>query len=80
MTTAELKKSIVQEVHAVSDEKMLELLLIALENINSPISELEDWQIKEIEESEKQLERGEWITKEEADKKILEWLKKQFYP
>ncbi len=76
MTTTELKKSIVQEVHAISDEKMLELLLIALENINSPIPELEDWQIKEIEESEKQLERGECITKEEADKKILEWLKK----
>ncbi len=76
MTTAELKKSIVREVHAVSDEKMLELILIALENINSPMPELEEWQLKEIEESEKQFERGEFISKEEADKKILQWLKK----
>ncbi|HMQ80252.1 MAG TPA: hypothetical protein PKE39_14070 [Ignavibacteria bacterium] len=76
MTTAELKKSIVREVQAVSDEKMLELILIALENINSPMPVLEEWQQREIEESEKQFERGEFVTKEEADKKILQWLKK----
>ena len=76
MTTAELKKSIVREVQAVSDEKMLELILIALENINSPMPVLEEWQLREIEESEKQFERGEFVTKEEADKKILQWLKK----
>ena len=52
MTTAELKKSIVREVQAVNDEKMLQFILIALENINSPMPELEDWQLKEIEESE----------------------------
>lgn len=76
MTTAELKKSIVREVQAVNDEKMLQFILIALENINSPMPELEDWQLKAIEESERQFERGEVITKEEADKKILKWLKK----
>lgn len=76
MTTAELKNSIVREVQAVKDEKMLEYILFALENINSPMPEFEDWQLKEIEESEKQFERGEVITKEEADKKILQWLKR----
>jgi len=76
MTTAELKKSIVREVQAVNDEKMLQFILIALENINSPMPELEDWQLKAIEESERQFERGEIITKEEADKKILKWLRK----
>jgi len=76
MTTAELKKSIVREVQAVNDEKMLQFILIALENINSPMPELEDWQSKAIEESERQFERGEIITKEEADKKILKWLRK----
>lgn len=76
MTTAELKKSIVREVQAVNDEKMLQFILIALENINSPMPELEVWQLKAIEESERQFERGEIITKEEADKKILKWLRK----
>lgn len=76
MTTAELKESIVREVQAVSNEKMLELILIAPENINSPMPVLEEWQLREIEESEKQFERGEFVTKEEADKKILQWLKK----
>lgn len=76
MTTAELKKSIVREVQAVNDEKMLEFILIALENINSPMPELKDWQLKAIEESERQFERGEVISKEEADRKILQWLKK----
>jgi len=55
---------------------MLELLLIALENINAPIPELTEWQIKRIEESEAQFARGEYITQEEADKKIKEWLNK----
>ena len=76
MTTAELKKSIVREVQAVTDEKMLEFILIALENINSPMPELKDWQLKAIEESERQFERGEVISKEDADRKILKWLKK----
>jgi len=76
MTTAELKKSIVREVQAVNDEKMLEFILIALENINSPMPELKDWQLKAIEESERQFERGEVISKEDADRKILQWLKK----
>jgi len=76
MTTAELKKSIVREVQAVNDEKMLEFILIALENINSPMPELKDWQLKAIEESERQFERGEVISKEDADRKILKWLKK----
>ncbi len=76
MTTAELKKSLIKEINATKDDRMLELLLIALENINAPIPELTEWQIKRIEESEAQFARGEYITQEEADKKIKEWLNK----
>ena len=76
MTTAELKKSLIKEINATKDDRMLELLLIALENINAPIPELTEWPIKRIEESEAQFARGEYITQEEADKKIKEWLNK----
>lgn len=76
MTTTELKTSLIKEIDATKDKRMLELLLIALENINTPMPELTDWQKERIKESEEQFARGEFITQDEADKKILEWLKK----
>jgi predicted transcriptional regulator len=43
--------------------------------IHGAIPELADWQIKAIDESEKQIEAGLTISREEADKKAEEWLK-----
>lgn len=76
MTTAELKKSLVKEIELIDDPEMLEMLQIALGNINAPAPKLSEWQLKEIEASEKEIEEGKVISKEDADKKIVEWLKK----
>ena len=76
MTTAELKNSLIKEIDATKNKRTLELLLIALENINTPMPELTEWQLKRLKESEEQFERGEFIIHEEVNKKIQEWLNK----
>lgn len=76
MTLIELKSSLIQEIESTNDIKTLEMLEYALESLNSPQIKLADWQLKQIEESERQYSEGKVISKEEADKKIIEWLKK----
>ena len=76
MTTAELKASIRTKIEKIEDSKLLESINEVLDNNLYQGFVLEPWQIKQIEESEEQVKRGLVISKEEADKKIEEWLKK----
>ncbi len=76
MTTAELKLLLHEKIDKIEDEEYLEHLMHSLDNALSPEFKLEQWELDIIEESEKQIEEGLVISKEEADKKIEEWLKK----
>jgi hypothetical protein len=76
MTTEELKSSLINKIKSTNDVRFLEMVSLAFENLNYPPVELSDWQLKRIEESEKQYAEGKVISKEDADKKIIEWLKK----
>lgn len=76
MTTAELKLLLHEKIDKIEDEEYLELLVNSMDNVLSPEFKLEQWELDIIEESEKQIEKGLVISKEEADKKIEEWLKK----
>lgn len=76
MTTAELKLLLHEKIDKIEDEEYLELLVNSMDNVISPEFKLEQWELDIIEESEKQIEKGLVISKEEADKKIEEWLKK----
>lgn len=76
MTTAELKKNLIQKIDKVEDPDTLELLDTFLENLNAEVPQLEEWQLLEIEQSEQEYKEGNVISKEESDKKIVEWLKK----
>ena len=51
----------------------MELIKDILENRKSEIPPLTEWQLKRIEESEKQFERGEFYTEEEANKIVEKW-------
>jgi hypothetical protein len=76
MTLIELKTLIIRDIESTNDSQTLEMLKIVLESRNSKTPELTDWQLKRIAESEKQYKEGKYISKEESDKKIIEWLKK----
>ena len=64
MTTAKLKLLLKKEIEKTEDPETLALLQIVLETRNNPNPELTPWQLKRIEESEKQFERGEFHTEE----------------
>ena len=75
MTASELKSIIHKRVDNIEDEQFLEALNIIIDAKYSAFPELEKWQIEAIEESEDQIKKGHFITREEADKKAEEWLK-----
>lgn len=76
MTTAELKSMLHEKIDKIEDDEYLEQLMRSVDNELNPEFKLEQWELDIIEESEKQIEEGLLISKEEADKKIEEWLKK----
>ena len=76
MTTAELKSLLHKKLDKIEDEEYLEQLMRSMDNALSTEFNLEQWELDIIEESEKQIELGLVISKEDADKKIEEWLKK----
>lgn len=76
MTTAELKSLLHKKLDKIEDEEYLEQLMRSMDNALSLEFNLEQWELDIIEESEKQIELGLVISKEDADKKIEEWLKK----
>jgi len=73
MTTSELKTSIIDEVNKTDDLEKLEVLKEFVESLKSEPPVLSEWQLKRIEESEKQIERGEFYTEEEANKITEKW-------
>jgi predicted transcriptional regulator len=75
MTATELKSFIHETVDNIDDEKFLEALKVIIETKFIAFPVLAEWQINAIEESERQIEAGEFISREEADKKVEEWLK-----
>jgi len=76
MTTAELKSQIYKKIDKIEDEGLLEDINEVLDSTANIEIKFEQWEIEQIEESERQIEQGLVISKEEADKKIEEWLKK----
>ncbi len=75
MTLIELKSELIKEIENTDNPDNLEIIKIFLNNLNSEPPVLSEWQIKRIEESEKQIERGEFYTEEEADEQVEDWLK-----
>ncbi len=76
MTTSELKSKIHEKVDEIEDEEYLGHLYDSLNGGLNDEFKLERWELEVIEESERQIEQGLVISKEDADKKIEEWLKK----
>ncbi len=77
MSTAELRKKLIQKIQSTENESLLKeayrLLQIDTENIE--IYKLNSLQIKKIATAREQIENGQFLTDKEADKEIDEWLK-----
>jgi hypothetical protein len=77
MSTTSLKEKLIDKIRQTADEALLEEIsnLIELQEPDS-IYVLNSDQKKAIEEAKEQISKGDFISNEEADNHIDEWLKK----
>mgnify|MGYP003605645351 CR=1 FL=1 len=73
MTTITLKNYLVSKISKIEDDSILVKIKTIIDQ-NEEIYILSDSQIQKIENSRKQIEDGNFLTQEEMDKKVEEWL------
>ena len=78
MSTIELRKLLIEKIQLTDDDKLLEEAsrLLEVEIVESDVYILNDKQKMAIEEGRKQIMNGEYLTDEESNKEIDEWLSK----
>jgi predicted transcriptional regulator len=78
MSTIELRKLLIEKIQLTDDDKLLEEAsrLLEVEIVESDVYILNDKQKMAIEEGRKQIINGEYLTDDESNKEIDEWLSK----
>ncbi len=78
MSTVELRKRLIDKIQKTQDERILEeaFRLLELEAEDIEIYQLNDDQKKAINEARQQIKNGQFLTEEQANKEIDEWLNK----
>ena len=78
MSTIELRKRLIEKIQKTNNENLLEeaYRLLELETQDIEVYKLTDEQRKAINEARQQIKNGEFLTDEQANKEIDEWLKK----
>lgn len=78
MTRVELKKKLINRIHSLENQLLLEEMcrIVGIPIEEEDVYYLSEEQLRAVEEAEKQYERGEYLTEEEANKEIDEWLGK----
>lgn len=78
MSTVELKKRLIEKIQKTQDERILEeaFRLLELEAEDIEIYKLNDDQKKAISEARQQIKNGQFLTDQQANKGIDEWLNK----
>lgn len=78
MSTKELRKLLIEKIQITDDKILLEEAsrLLEIEIEESEVYVLNDKQKEAIEEGRKNIVKGEYLTDEESNKEIDEWLSK----
>ncbi len=76
MKTIEIKKKLIRKIFSIEDRTLLTQMstMVGIDNKEEEIYHLSDEQLKAVEEAEQQYLRGEYVTNEELEKEIEEWL------
>lgn len=77
MSSAELKKRLIDKIQKTDNENLLEeaFRLLQLESEDIEVYKLSDEQKSAINEDREQIKRGEFLSDDEANKDINEWLR-----
>jgi hypothetical protein len=78
MLTQELKKQLIDKIQSTDDNSILEDVYRILEvgTLDIEMVVLSNNQKKNIDQGLEDIEKGRYLTDDEADKEIKEWLKK----
>ena len=78
MSTVELKKRLIDRIQLTKDERILEeaYRLLEIEGEDLEVYKLHDSQKKAISEARQQVRSGHFLTDEQANEEIDEWLNK----
>jgi predicted transcriptional regulator len=78
MSTIEMKKELIEKIQSTNDEVLLEEVYRLLEINNEEIDTiiLSDYQKAKIDAGIKDMQIGNFLSNEDANKEIEEWLKK----
>ena len=78
MKTVELRKKLIEQIKLSENKSLLEELhhFLSQENEIHHVYKLNEEQKLAIEEAQDQIENGEYLTNEQADHEIEQWLKK----
>lgn len=78
MTVIELRKKLIGKINRIKNDEILEEMyrLIENEETNLDVYILSDDQKNAIADAQQQIKNGDYLTEEQADKEIDEWLNK----
>ena len=78
MSTIELKQKLISKIEQTEDNNLLEEALRLLDTETDDLGsiELNEKQIEAIDEAREQIKKGQYLTDEQANKEIDEWLNK----
>ncbi len=76
MSTMELRKLLIEKIQVIDDDKLLEeaYRLLEVDIEESDVYILNDNQKEAIDEARKQITQGQYLTDEESNREIDEWL------
>jgi len=78
VTETELKEKLIAKISSIHDEELLHQIsrIIDLELKIDEVYQLSPEEAKSVKEGLDQLDNGQWISNEEANKRADKWLKK----
>jgi hypothetical protein len=76
MTTIALKKYLVEKINLLEDDVVLKQLKKVVQK-NEKVYELSEFQINLVNEAREDIKNGNFISKEDMDKKVEAWAKRK---
>lgn len=74
----DLKEQLIKKIQETTDKDILEEVYRLLEiNFNDEVYNLTNEQKNAIKEAQKQIKKGDYLTEEQANNQVEEWLKKK---
>ena len=76
MTVVELKEKLIAKINDTNDEELLEHISDLIDFEHSEVHQMSPGEIDAVNEGLEQFKNGQWLSSEESNIRVNEWLKK----